>query len=271
MSQSLKATIQFIIVICGLVMGFSMLFEFADQNPNHTATWGSFAVSFLVATACIIVLVRFRKPKLEAPDILCQVTSSFFERDGFCFAPTIRTSGNSAVCRVWFQNNFTNPCFAIIAMEPASGLFDSGMFRWLTKRSSIKPFSIQVEAPSGGFGFVESRIALPAQSQGRTQKFFVGAHAKYPDGRGPRIRSKTGLAVGKTTNNPGLGELAAAAGAIVISSPAKLSIALPTNVEEETPPDVTASTRVLWTLGDSQSTNLSIDALLRKAELGTAN
>jgi len=262
MSHSLKAIVQFVIVVCCFVIGFSMLIEFLGRDPNHVATWTCFGVALFIAVACIGVLVRFRKPKHEAPDILDQITSAPFERDGFCFIPTIIPSDGPAVCRIWFQNNFTNACSALVAMEPACGLFDSGMFRWLQKGNPIKPFSLQIEAPAGAFGFADLPISLPSKCLGHPQKFFVGAHARYPEGRGPRVRAKAGVAVGKSTKNPGIGELAAAAGAIVISSPAKISVILPPNVKEEAPPEAEVSTVVLWTLDDGENMDLSIEGLM---------
>ena len=94
--------------------------------------------------------------------------------------------------------------------------------------------------------------------------FDVGANARYPDGRGQRLRYRDGERVGPAKFQPlnewAFGALrvsAAAVGVITFHSAAQCTVELPADVQEVVPDDTPIEHTVMWQGGDPEAAFLA--------------
>lgn len=63
MSESLRAVVQFVLVLCGISAGSVIFVHSIDPGMDYVTMWKCVAVALAVAAACIGVLIKFRKPE----------------------------------------------------------------------------------------------------------------------------------------------------------------------------------------------------------------
>jgi len=242
MREGLKGAlgVVFIFALMGAVMGYAANFK----DPLwHWLAPGSGAI---VALACGIGMAKIEFRKDLVPDFLYQEVKRYFDCNGFCFAIAAGVENGEAVINILFQNRHDRRVEGRVALRPAQGFL---------ARAKIPIFGVDISCPPAGFGVARVPWPVPAKYQGTRQKFDVGADVRHPDGLGKCLRFRISLVLRGNANfkNPfgtAMTVAGLATGAIIISTPASVTVTLPSNVAEVLP-DVTAPAIItLWKLGD---------------------
>ena len=242
MGESTKAVCAFALIVAAIA---AFLAWIADQ-PD-AVTWGFRIVAPVVCVLSLaIILVLQSRADLEH-DYLRRVSSTYFNRDGFCFSFIVTAHADIAYMEAFFQSQYDQPSHGRIALRPARGFFMS--------RANIDTVTFDIECPPAGFGFIRIPIAIPKEYQGKRQSFEVGASVQYENGKGNRIRFHDGVFLRANSNfgnsfATALTIAGAAAGSIVHTSPATTILQLPVDVFEEISDQVSSETHILWQLGD---------------------
>jgi hypothetical protein len=118
---------------------------------------------------------------MQVPDFLDRCTGTFFERDGFCFTICLDREDGAAMFTIMFQNRYTGPSIARIAMRPLG--------------SSLAISSPPIKCGPAAFGVIKFPVAIPSQHQGKTATFQLAAQVDYPQGKGHEVRFLTGRSV----------------------------------------------------------------------------
>lgn len=242
----MREFIQGVVAVLLLFVGIGASFPWMDDRPN-TTTWILRFVLPLIAILLAVILIRFNYTKDKVPDYLGAVNSPYFNRGGFCFAFAIQVVDNICWVHAHYQNQFERPCIGRIALRPARGFF--------LNRAPIDAITFEVPCEGAEFGVASLPIPLPPQLLGKKQSFEVGASVVYLKGKGKQLRFRDGLIVRSNTNfGNGFGTaltiVGAMTGTIVISSPAKVTLTLPLDADDEVPPDLVPTQRTIWKLGD---------------------
>jgi len=181
---------------------------------------------------------RFRRDLV--PEYLGRCCRSFLERDGFCFAASLDCENDVATFTVMFQNRYTGPAVASIALRPLG--------------STLGIVSPTIHCGAAGFGVAKFPVPIPARHQGKTVTFQLGVDVEYPLGKGREVRFRTGQLV---RHNSQFGLLPAIGmglphfptGHILNHAAATIRLRLPNLVAEYIPDDVTAGpVEELWSL-----------------------
>ena len=181
------------------------------------------------------------------PDYLHHHVGTYFNRDGFCFGS--RTSVIDRVCYldVYFQNQQDEPCVGRVALRPARGFF--------LGRANIDPVAVEIKCGPAGFGRARIAIPIPSELQGKRQSFEVGASVHYANGKGRTLRFRDGITL---RANSDFGDAFATAlmvagaltGRIVWTTPARVTIDLPSGVAQDTADRFDPEIKTFWKLGD---------------------
>lgn len=215
-------------------------FTYLETPENQTVgAWILAAVGVVLLVAGIVGMVRLeRREKDEAPEFLEPMVGSFFERDGFCFAPVISEEEGQAKCTLFYQNRYLNRSEATVALHPKAKM-PSLMFR--------------VSCGPAEYGAVTLPIGIPVEAQGKVVKCSVGASVEYPDGRGKTVRFTTGHEAGAFNSLGGglpAGLAVVAAMSLTFVKAATTKLTMPSNVNPTVPPEVTPSRETFWEWGD---------------------
>jgi hypothetical protein len=240
MRESFKAVLLLVV----LVSATMALVVWLDDDPVGASvwmTWGSTGTA--VVSLALLLKIHFRKD--DAPDYLSQYAANFFNRSGFAFAIDVIAIDGVAYGRVIYQNQFSGRCQARVALRPGQNFF--------LKRAAIETICFDIVCGPGEFGMAFMPLAIGAERQGKKQTFEVGASARYPDGSRRQLRFRDGIMLRYDSDfaNPfhtalQVGYLVA--GGIMLKSPAKATIVLPTGVAAQLPSDVTSRTETLWVM-----------------------
>jgi hypothetical protein len=242
MGESIKALLALFFIVATIVA----CVVWADDRPT-AVVWNVRIVATLVAVLSVGSLLKLHFRRDLAPDFLRQTAGEYYNRDGFCFAfAAVEVDG---VCQfqAFFQNQFERPCLGRIALRPARGFF-------LT-RAKIESLTFEIPCDGAAYGVATLPLPLPSAMFGKKQAFEVGASVTYPEGKGKRMRFHDGIFLRANTNfgdsfGTALTIAGALTGSIVYSSPATVTLQLPSTAAEEVPSDAQASLTVFWKLGD---------------------
>jgi len=242
MRESVKSVLALVIVVAICVT--VVVWWDASAGPLSLRLRFGAPVVGLIALG-ILLKIHFRED-IEK-DYLLDIAGDYFNSKGFCFTCHVVARHGQAYLETHFQNQYERPCIGKVALRPAKGFF-------LT-RAKIEGIYCEIECGPAAFGVARIAIPVPAQYQGKRQSFEVGVSVSYPNGKGRRLRFQDGLAIrsnAKLVNGSGmvLALAGAAAGSIVISNPATVTVQLPSDVNEELAEDVTPEFETLWKLGD---------------------
>jgi hypothetical protein len=240
---------EFVRGVCCLVILAAIvapaLFWFADR-PD-AAVWLGRIGSPLAILAGFLCFYLARQPADEVPDYLFEAVGPYFDRGGFCFTFRLGVKDGSCYMHAYFQNRHGGPCRGRIALRPASSFF-------LT-RPRFEAIAFDIECGPAAFGVASIPLPIPKKSQGKKQKFEVGASVEYPDGRGRRLRHRLATVVRANSKfgdafRTGLVAAGALAGMVVLSSPASVVLHLPPDVAEDPPEGRDGVVETFWMLGD---------------------
>lgn len=185
MSESQRAILGFSIIVCAFIAFFAWVSDFVYP----ALTWSGRILAPAAAIWVIVALIRDRLTKDVVPDFIRAQGLNPFERDGFFFAIVPRTLTGTLTMQVLFQNAHERPSSAQLVCKPGLGF-------WL-QDLPLAPFTLDLTCPPGGFGIAEVPMAVPTKYQGKEITYELGAHIRYPKGRGKRLLHKTGIHVGK--------------------------------------------------------------------------
>lgn len=241
-------------ILCVVVLLFgaplSMLTWFDDKLdfPTPLILFLKYGGPILCALAVGLFLkIHFRAD--DVPDYLGPRVGVYFNRDGFCFGIVPTVADGVCIFEVYFQNQYEKRSVGRCALRPARGFF--------LGRAKMESIIVEVNCEPAAFGVARVAVPLPAMLKGRRQSFEVGASVEYPDGKGRRLRFGDGITLRANSNfgnafGVGLTVAGALTGQIVYSSPATVTIDLPSGVAEDVTDGARPSTvDTLWTLGAS--------------------
>jgi hypothetical protein len=239
-NQSLKAVLQLLAIVCGIV---SLCVWLIPQRPD-AIVWTCRVLFPLATIALGYVLFRVARNPDLAPDILRQQFGTYFERDGLCFAPVMSTSTKDGTCwiNVFFQNRYAGACTCDLIIQPCGKSFSLG-------RHDVPTVAVQIDCPGGAMGVTRVPYPVPAKYQGKKVRYEIAARTKYPAGAGQMLRFREGLRVG--SHQHALGQAAKtlgllAVGVISYHRPATITVTLPTHVAETATSEATVQTELLW-------------------------
>jgi hypothetical protein len=243
MREFLKVT-SVLVIAGGIVAG---AFSWVTDSSDLT-TWIFRIASPIAALLALGLFLKIHfRPDLARDYLRDKCGASYFNRDGFCFAMSVGQRDGFANLIVHFQNQFDQPCEGRIAIRPARGF-------WLT-RAQIEWILLEIACPPGGFGAATIPFAIPLDLQGSRHWFEIGASVHFPKGKGKQLRFGDGVVIRSSAKfeNPlgdGLFIAGVATGQIVLSQPAKVELALPSEVAPEMPKPLPRELKVFWQLGD---------------------
>lgn len=237
MGTSTKSVLLLVLIVASLALAV----VWSNGDFYGSLACGGVAIAVLAA----LLTLHFRRDL--APDYLGSVSPAYFNCNGLCFTIVPMVSGGTTILNVFFQNQYERPCAATIQLQPSRGFF--------LNRSAIAAINVEAACPLAGFGVVRIPLPVPLKLQGKRQNFVVGAYAKYPNGKGKRLRFCDGLFLRPNSRLSAVAQTAvvlagAATGFIVLTRPASFQLLLPKDVSEELPEGFGPDTQVLWQLGD---------------------
>lgn len=244
MGESIKAVLALLLII-GLFTG---ALAWTSDRPDGLV-W-SFRIGGPILTLLALgILVKLQFRADLAHDYLHEHFGTFFNRDGFCFSFLTTSVDGIAFMNVFFQNQYDKPCIGRIALRPARGFF--------MNRAKIESINYEIECGPAAFGCVRIAIPIAEKLQGKTQSFEVGASAKYPQGKGERLRFRDGVFLRTNTNfgnsfGTALAIAGAATGSIALSKPAMVKVKLPRYVAADISDTIKPVSKTFWQLGDSE-------------------
>lgn len=220
MGQSLKATLQLMLIVSAIVALFAW---FVSEHPDDVV-WATRFIAPTIAIVIGYVLFLAATKKDLAPDFLRERFGSYFERDGLCFSPALTVSEGRCFFNAFFQNRFSGACAGEIVFQPG---------KKFVGRHQVAAVAFKLECPGGAMGVVRIPYPIPLDYQGRQMKFDVVARARYPAGAGKMLRFREGTRVGTPSSSAAhaaktVGLLAV--GVISYSKAASCTLTLPTGV-----------------------------------------
>jgi hypothetical protein len=240
--EIIKAVSVLILIVCGV----TALGVWSDDRPTDLVK--QLRIGTIVGGIIGIGgLVWVYNPRDIAPDYLSRIAEPYFDRGGFCFLLDAFESDGQCYLEAHVQNRYGRPCRGQIAIRLKKPVMRGGRL--------MNPIVLAVDCPPAGFCVITAPIGVPAEIQGRSAIFEVGASVEYPDGRGRTLRFKDGLVIRSNTRFRNtfattLTVLGAMGGVIVWSSPATVTLALPANVQSKVPRDTAARSEIIWQLDD---------------------
>ncbi|MCA9297026.1 MAG: hypothetical protein KC983_10925 [Phycisphaerales bacterium] len=170
-----------------------------------------------------------------APDYLTRDFGrfGFAGRDGVCVGVRFDVVDETAVMVLHVQNQFLNEAQALVKVAHVSRL---------TGRPGLEVVDVSYECPPAGVAHIRVPMAIPAKYQGKRLLFAVCISAKYPIGRGARVRFGNGRSTTPARESV-LHELASNA------KPARVKVDVPAGVLE-IPAWTETTAEPVWQLGD---------------------
>jgi len=253
MGESSKAVLAFVLILSIAAALFAWIFE----NPGPTG-WGFRIGAPVVGVLAIAALMALQFRRDAAPDYLHQISKTYFNVDGFCFA--IKAEAHEGTCRIlaYFQNQYENPCKAEIELVPLPGFF-------LTA-AKVDTLRFEIPCEGAGYGVAAQLIAVPRALQQKSQIYNVGAVAEYPGGKGRRLRFRDGTFLrentpkGRSVNRAiRTGLVAGASPWYFLYRPPRVKLQFPSGIAAELTAGQT-QIKTLWKLGDAAiDPEMSID------------
>jgi len=217
-----------------------------DDRPSPSVSVLKYA-SPLLSILAIAVFLKLHFRRDDAQDYLREKVATHFNRGGFCFG--LRPTAVDNVCwlEAYFQNQYDRPCIGRIAIRPARGFF--------LGRAAIDTIAIEINCEPAAFGVARVAVPIPRSLQGKRQSFEVGASVDYPQGKGRQLRFRDGVVLRANANfgnafGTALTVAGALTGQIVISTPATITLALPSSVAEDLATALEPKISTLWKLSD---------------------
>jgi hypothetical protein len=155
---------------------------------------------------------------------------------------------------VMFQNRYSNPCDARIALRPVIGAFNSAVGVFHNDFSVIR---FDIKCGPGEFGVAKIPIPVNTKAVGKKLTLEVGATVNYPIGNGQELRFQHGtyLRYDEDFSSPfwrSMQILSLLAGRIHLSRPPNLTFELPNGVADVIPMGTGQQIEILWSMEQSR-------------------
>src|SRR5260221_5498927 len=111
MGQSFRATLGALIIFAGLA---TCLFWAVQPVQGESWIWIGRTGCSLVVVVSAVVLIWAKTRRSKAPDFLAEVNSSYFERNGLCFAIVPQVVGSQCQLSIYYQNRYERHCEGLI-------------------------------------------------------------------------------------------------------------------------------------------------------------
>ncbi|HEV7280460.1 MAG TPA: hypothetical protein VGN57_09640 [Pirellulaceae bacterium] len=205
-------------------------------GPNAQLPWGYHVVFSLLIVWAVALLTSIVVRKDHVPDLLGTIAKNgYYTCEGFCFAFAFEARDGVAFLRVWFQNQYERPCVAEIGLCPTP--------RLLRRAPRFECVGLRVECGPAAMGVATLAMPVPADLQGKSLLFDVGASVKYPQGGGRRLRMYVGLPVYWSARRVGKWPRH--------KDNRPVELRLPSDVDAAIEGDRYQSVRTFWRLGDT--------------------
>ena len=195
----------------------------------------------------------------EPPDVLAELTGTYYERDGLCFAPKLVVASNLCWFTVYCQNCYSEPIVATVSFVPMEGMSTAGAH-------DVPPVTVHVDVEGGDVCAVHVPYPIAKAWQGKVMVYDVGAKTTYPQGRGRVVRSGKGTAVGEPAEQLSAAEqVVQAVGDHVLPfrglrlRPGAFEVRLPEGVADQASPDVAARRELLYRWRRGLATNDGVE------------
>ncbi|MDP7004805.1 MAG: hypothetical protein QF718_01155 [Phycisphaerales bacterium] len=170
------------------------------------------------------------------PDQLQELIGShYFEADGVCLFPVIRSSNAGPELSIYYQNRFENPASVIVHLKPTMESF--------IVVPGATDVHIAFTVGGGDVGIIHQPIKVPSTLRGEIVELKMVAVSHYPRSHGTRWRRNEGRPCGSmnvdwagNAMRVGVHEVD---GTVELSNPVTLHLAMPKSCSEEDEKDRT--------------------------------
>jgi len=245
MNKHVKLFFAALTILTGSGAFFSILAH--GIEPSTPVSVVSLLFIFLPFLICASLLYWSCNRRDPAPDFLSRISKNYFDQGGLCFLVAVEEIDMTCYLTVYYQNRFSRPCNAIIALHGPEEIFPGE-----------NPYLLHLKfnCAGGAFGKVAMPWGIPLTLQGTTMTFKLTADSNYPSGRGPTLRFRDGLRVGTLSGRKELMTnvlLLSAGHLFLLRRAAKLTVQFPHGVSTPDDEEVRGEIRndTFWKLGDS--------------------
>ena len=167
----------------------------------------------------------------KLPDILEGIIGShYFEADGVCVFPVIRSNEYGPELSIYYQNRFENPASVIVHLQPTQESF--------VVLPGTRDVHIAFIVGGGDVGIIHQPITVPKQLQGDIVELKMVAVSYYSRSHGARLRSNEGHPCG-SMNVDWAGNAMRVGprevdGSVELKQPVTLHLAMPKKCSENT-------------------------------------
>jgi hypothetical protein len=193
----------------------------------------------LTIASCLIFAFNMED---QLPNRLQEIVGShYFEADGVCLFPLVRTSQNGPELSIYFQNRFENPASVIVHLRPAQRSF--------TVVEGASDVHIAFRVGGGDVGVVHQPITVPDSLRGEIVNVQMVGVSHYPRSHGTRWRRHEGRPCG-TMDVDWVGNAMKIGahevdGTIELTDPVMLHLAMPKIVAYSEPRDTSCRQEIL--------------------------
>lgn len=161
--------------------------------------------------------------------LLDYVGSQYFEADGVCVFPVIRTSEVGPELSIYYQNRFENPASVIVHLRPTSESF--------VVVPNATDVHIAFIVAGGDVGIIHQPIQVPTHLQGEIVELHMVAVSYYPRSHGTKLRSQEGRPSGSMNVDWAGNAMRTGAhevdGTIELKQPVTLHLAMPRDCSKQ--------------------------------------
>ncbi len=170
------------------------------------------------------------------PDQLQElIGSQYFEADGVCLFPVIRSSDAGPELSIYYQNRFENPASVIVHLHPTMESF--------VVVPGATDVHIAFTVGGGDVGIIHQPIKVPSTLRGEIVELKMAAVSHYPRSHGARWRRNEGRPCGSMNVDWAGNAMRVGAhevdGTIELSDPVTLHLAMPKRGSEDSEKDRT--------------------------------
>jgi len=165
----------------------------------------------------------------------------YFEADGVCLFPLVRTSQNGPELSIYFQNRYENPASVIVHLRPAQRSF--------TVVDGASDVHIAFRVGGGDVGVLHQPIIVPESLRGEIVNVQMVGVSHYPRSHGTRWPKHEGRPCG-TMDVDWVGNAMKIGahevdGTVELTDPIMLHLAMPKNVTTKEPRDASCRQEIL--------------------------
>lgn len=163
------------------------------------------------------------------PDVLSElIGSQYFEADGVCLFPVIRSSEVGPELSIYYQNRFENPAAVIVHLRPTTESF--------VVVSGAIDVHIAFQVGGGDVGVIHQPITVPTNIQGEVVEVQMVAASHYPRSHGACWRRHEGRDCGSMNVDWAGNAMRVGArevdGTVELKQPVTLHLSMPKSVPE---------------------------------------